>query len=179
MTDAARPPLALLRHPAGWLASGFGAGYAPIGPGTVGSFTALLPWLLFALWHPFATWVGIALIFAIGVWASGWVIAQLGREDPSVVVIDEWAGQWLALSLIDLGLRLMPGLHAPSMWALLALGFIAFRVCDITKPWPASWADRELSGGFGTMLDDLLAGFWAGLLGVVVLAVAGGMLGAR
>lgn len=173
MTTHPRPPLALLRHPAGWLASGFGGGYAPVAPGTVGSLMAIPPWLLLALWHPLAAWIGIGLVFAIGVWASSWVIRQLGREDPGVVVIDEWAGQWLALSLIDLGLRFVPGLHAPSTWALLVLGFIAFRACDITKPWPASWADREVPGGLGAMLDDLLAGVWAGLLGVVVLAVAG------
>lgn len=174
MTGPNRPPISLLRHPAGWIASGLGGGYAPIAPGTVGSLIALLPWLLFALWHPLAAWAAIAIVFAIGIWASGWVIRELGREDPSVVVIDEWAGQWLALSLIDLGLRFIPGLYAPSMWAFLVLGFIAFRVCDIAKPWPASWADREVSGGLGAMLDDLLAGVWAGLLGVVVLAVAGG-----
>lgn len=176
MTIRARPPLSLLRHPAGWLASGFGGGYAPVAPGTVGSLMAIPPWLLLALWHPLAAWIGIGLAFAIGVWAAGWVIRQLGREDPGVVVIDEWAGQWLALSLIDLGLRFVQGLHAPSTWALLALGFIAFRVCDIVKPWPASWADREMSGGLGAMLDDLLAGLWAGVAGVAVLAMAGALM---
>lgn len=176
MTIRARPPLSLLRHPAGWLASGFGGGYAPFAPGTVGSLMAIPPWLLLAHWHPLAAWIGIGLAFAIGVWAAGWVIRQLGREDPGVVVIDEWAGQWLALSLIDLGLRFVSGLHAPSTWALLALGFIAFRVCDIVKPWPASWADREMSGGLGAMLDDLLAGLWAGVAGVAVLAMAGALM---
>jgi len=172
-----RPPISLLRHPAGWIASGMGGGYAPVAPGTVGSLTALPPWLLFALWHPLAAWAAIAIVFAIGVWASGWVIRELGLEDPPVVVIDEWAGQWLALSLIDFGLRFIPGLYPPSMWAFLALGFIAFRICDINKPWPASWADREVPGGLGAMLDDLLAGAWAGLLGVAVLALAGALLG--
>jgi phosphatidylglycerophosphatase A len=170
VTSTPRPPRALLRHPAGWLASGFGGGYAPLAPGTVGSLIAIPPWLLLALWHPLAAWIGIALVFAVGVWASGWVIRQLGREDPGVVVIDEWAGQWLALSLIDLGLRFVPGLHVPSTWALLVIGFVAFRACDIAKPWPASWADREVSGGLGAMLDDLFAGVWAGIAGIAVLA---------
>jgi phosphatidylglycerophosphatase A len=170
VTSTPRPPRALLRHPAGWLASGFGGGYAPLAPGTVGSLIAIPPWLLLALWHPLAAWIGIALVFAVGVWASGWVIRQLGREDPGVVVIDEWAGQWLALSLIDLGLRLVPGLHVPSTWALLAIGFVAFRACDIAKPWPASWADQKVSGGLGAMLDDLFAGIWAGIAGIALLA---------
>jgi phosphatidylglycerophosphatase A len=178
MTATTRPPLALLRHPAGWLATGFGGGYAPVAPGTVGSLMAIPPWLALALWHPLATWIGLALVFAIGVWAAGWVIRAIGREDPGVVVIDEWAGQWLCLSLVDLGLRWIPGLHAPSTWALVALGFVAFRACDIVKPWPASWADREVSGGVGAMLDDVLAGAWAGLAAIVVLAVAGSLTAA-
>lgn len=173
MTPAPRPPLALLRHPAGWLASGFGGGYAPVAPGTVGSLMAIPPWVALALWHPLAAWIGIALLFALGVWSAGWVIREIGREDPGVVVIDEWAGQWLCLSLIDLGLRFIPGLYAPSTAALAALGVVAFRACDIGKPWPASWADRELSGGLGAMLDDVIAGAWAGLAAITVLAVAG------
>jgi len=143
---------ALLRHPAGWLASGFGAGFSPRAPGTVGSLVALLPWWLWLrgipAWH-YALVLGCA--FALGVWASDWVIGKLGSQDPQVVVWDEFVGLWLALFL------------APPGWAWMLGGFVAFRLFDIWKPWPVRWADRQVHGGFGTMLDDLLAGGYAWL----------------
>ena len=142
----------LLRHPAGWLASGFGCGFSPRAPGTVGSLVALLPWWFWLrelpMWH-YALVLGCA--FALGVWASDWVIGKLGREDPGVVVWDEFTGLWLALFL------------APPGWHWVLGGFLAFRLFDIWKPWPVSWADRAVHGGFGAMLDDLLAGGYAWL----------------
>ena len=152
----------LLRHPAGWLATGFGSGLAPRAPGTVGSLVALLPWWLWlrALppWH-YALALGCA--FALGVWAADRVIAQLGRQDPGVVVWDEFVGLWLALFL------------APPGWQWMLAGFALFRLFDIWKPWPVRWADRAVHGGFGTMLDDLLAGGYAWLalqLGEVLIS---------
>ena len=97
--------------------------------------------------------VGCALVcaFALGVWASDWVIGKLGAQDPSVVVWDEFTGLWLALFL------------APPGWAWMLGGFLAFRLFDIWKPWPVRWADRAVHGGFGAMFDDLLAGAYAWL----------------
>ena len=142
----------LLRHPAGWLASGFGAGLSPKAPGTIGSLVALLPWWLWLrglpAWH-YALVLGCA--FALGVWAADWVIGKLERQDPQVVVWDEFVGLWLALFL------------APPGWPWMLGGFAAFRLFDIWKPWPVRWADRAVHGGFGTMLDDLLAGAYAWL----------------
>ena len=94
-------------------------------------------------------------MFCVGWWASSEYVRWAGVEDPSAVVIDEVAGQWLALVLAD-----------PHLWWTWAIGFAAFRLFDIVKPWPVSWADRTLHGGLGVMLDDVLAG----LYGVVVLA---------
>ena len=91
----------------------------------------------------------------LGWWASE--IYAHGRNDPSEVVIDEVAGQWLVLIV------------APLDPALSALGFVLFRLADITKPWPANWAERHLPGGLGIMADDIVAGAYAG---VVVWAVA-------
>jgi phosphatidylglycerophosphatase A len=91
----------------------------------------------------------LLLAFAVGVWAANWVIAQTGIEDPSVVVWDEFVGQWIALLLLPAGWP----------WALAA--FALFRLFDIWKPWPVRWADRQLHGGFGAMLDDVLAGLYA------------------
>ena len=142
----------LLRHPAGWLATGFGSGLAPRAPGTVGTLVALLPWWLWLRelppWH-YALVLGCG--FALGVWAADRVIAQLGSQDPGVVVWDEFVGLWLALFL------------APPGWPWMLTGFAAFRLFDIWKPWPVRWADRAVHGGLGTMLDDLLAGAYAWL----------------
>jgi phosphatidylglycerophosphatase A len=150
---------AVFSHPAGWIASGFGAGLSPFASGTVGSAVALLPWLgLRELALPF---YGIALViaFAIGVWASEIIVRRLRIEDPGVIVWDEFVGQWVALT---------PLLIWPRGWPWIAAGFVLFRVFDVWKPWPASWADRNVKGGFGAMLDDVFAGVYAAL----VLAIA-------
>lgn len=140
----------VLTHPLGWIASGLGAGLSPRAPGTFGSLAALLPWFFWLRVQPPAIYLGVvALTFAIGVLAAQWVIDQTRIEDPSVVVCDEFIGQWLALFL------------APAGWLWIAGGFALFRLFDIWKPWPVSWADNKLHGGFGAMFDDLLAGAYA------------------
>ena len=147
----------VLTHPAGWIASGFGVGLAPRAAGTFGSLAALVPWWLWLRHLPLAHYLGlVALAFAIGIWAGDWVIARTRIEDPGVVVWDEFIGQWLALLL------------APAGWGWMLAGFALFRLFDIWKPWPVRWADRKLHGGFGTMLDDVLAGLYA--LGVLQAA---------
>ena len=161
---------AALRDPAVWIASGFGAGFAPFAPGTVGSAVAIVPYLGLRLAG--SGWVLLAsvVVFAIGVRVAQRVIDRLGREDPGLVVIDEWVGQWLTLAIMEGAVALCaPRLGAPPLALLLLAGFLVFRACDIVKPWPASWADRELHGGFGAMLDDAFAGLWAGLLGAAGL----------
>ena len=142
-------PNVLLRHPAGWLASGFGSGFSPFAPGTVGSAVALLPWLwLRTLPLPFYA-VIVLTAFAVGVWASGWVVQRSGVQDPQVVVWDEFVGVWIALAA------------APAGWIWMLAGFALFRLFDIWKPWPVSWADEKLHGGLGVMLDDVFAGMYA------------------
>ena len=152
----------LLMHPAGWIATGFGVGLLPKAPGTFGSLVALIPWWLW-LRHLPALHYGIVLALAlvVGIWAAGWVIAKLRVEDPGVVVWDEFLGQWIAL------------FAAPAGWPWLLAGFVLFRLFDIWKPWPVSWADRKLHGGFGAMFDDVLAGIYALLvLQLVALSLA-------
>lgn len=148
--DAPQPARIVLSHPAGWIACGLGAGLSPWAPGTIGSLVALVPWW-FWLRHlePGLYLAWLALAFALGTWAAGWVIRKSRIEDPSVVVWDEFVGQWLALLL------------APPGWQWPLAAFVLFRLFDIWKPWPVRWADRELHGGFGAMLDDVLAGLYA------------------
>ena len=133
----------VLRHPWGWLASGFGSGLSPFAPGMV-------------------VVAAIVIAFALGVLAANWVIAKTGIEDPGVVVIDEWVGTWIIL-LPALTLWPLLGYTAP-LWLECTLAFFAFRLTDILKPWPASWADRELHGGFGAMADDAIAGVYSALM---------------
>ena len=140
----------ILRSPAGWIASVCGVGLMPRAPGTFGSLAALVPWWLWLRHQPLSVYLVVLFAgFALGVWASGWVIEKIKIEDPSVVVWDEVIGQWIALMFAP------PGL----LWLLL--GFVLFRIFDIAKPWPVSWADRKLHGGFGAMFDDVLAGLYA------------------
>lgn len=152
---------AVLTHPAGWIATGFGAGLSPFAPGTIGSAVALLPWLWLRGLPPAAYFVCVAAVFALGVAASRVLVARLRLHDPGCIVIDEFVGLWLALAFV------------PAGWTWVAAGFVLFRLFDVWKPWPVSWADREVHGGFGVMLDDALAGVLAGLVLVATALFAG------
>ncbi|SFN39977.1 phosphatidylglycerophosphatase A family protein [Dokdonella immobilis] len=145
---------AVLGHPAGWIASGFGSGLSRYAPGTAGSAAALIPWLGLRELPIVAVVAIIAVAFAIGVWASNVVIGRLRISDPGVIVCDEFVGQWITL---------LPLLIWPVHWVWLLVGFFLFRLFDVWKPWPCSWADRHVKGGFGVMLDDALAGIYAAM----------------
>lgn len=150
----------VLSHPAGWIASGFGIGLSPRAPGTVGSLAALVPWwFLLRDQPPWIYALALVVAFAVGVWAAGWVIDRTRIEDPGVVVWDEFIGQWIALFLL------------PAGWPWIIAAFALFRLFDIWKPWPVRWADRQLHGGTGAMLDDVLAGIYAFLVVQVLAAL--------
>ncbi|MDF2096173.1 phosphatidylglycerophosphatase A family protein [Aquibaculum arenosum] len=135
------------------LATWFGSGRLPGPSGTWGSLAALPPAAaLVWLGGPWLLALATLAIVAAGWWSSEVYTHSTQREDPSEVVIDEVAGQWMPLVVLPF--------HP---WAWLA-AFIAFRLFDILKPWPVSWADRRLPGGLGIMADDLLAGLYAALL---------------
>lgn len=146
-----RPPDTLpLWHPACFLSTWFGAGLLPRVPGTWGSAAALpFAWLIAAAFGSTGLLVAGIAAFCLGVWAAGVYVRRSGIRDPGPVVIDEVAGQWITLAF------------APLTPLAYLLGFLLFRTCDILKPWPANLADRRLGGGFGTMLDDMLAALYA------------------
>jgi phosphatidylglycerophosphatase A len=132
------------------IASGFGIGCAPVAPGSFGSLAALpVAWLLQSAAGGGAVLAAACLCFAVGCWASARVVAQFGAEDPSYIVVDEIAAQLLVLAAL------------PATVVAYAIGFLAFRLADIAKPFPAGWCDRNVHGGFGVMLDDAVAGFQA------------------
>jgi phosphatidylglycerophosphatase A len=139
------------------LATWFYAGKLRPAPGTWGSLAAI-PFALPLAWYG-GFWALVAAslaVFALGIWASQAHALSLGRADPGEVVVDEVAGQWLTLAPLCLD------------WRLWAVGFFAFRVMDVVKPWPCSWCDRHLKGGLGIMLDDLLAGLYAAIVSALL-----------
>ena len=141
----------LLRNPVHAAAFGFGAGLAPIAPGTIGSLVALpLYWLLAPLAAPVYIAL-LAMLFLLGVWVTARTEHDLGVHDHSGIVLDEIVGQLVALFLVPLNL----------VWMLL--GFGLFRLFDIWKPWPIRWLNDRMPGGWGIMLDDLAAGVAAAL----------------
>ncbi len=146
------------------VASVFGIGYFDIAPGTIMSAVATPLALLIGIRAGAMSILGASLIaFVIGVFACADHMRQTGRnDDPSECVVDELAGQWLACAFAGLTFGgLIPSPHASI--AAFALAFVLFRVFDIWKPWPVSWAE-QFDGGLGVMLDDMVAGVMAGVL---------------
>jgi len=133
-------------NPAIFIASGGGAGYAPKAPGTFGSALGLaIGTLLLHLGHG-PLLAGIVVASALGVWAV-WAVG--GQNDPGWIVIDEVAGQMIAMFSLP-----------RVTWAGLILAFVLFRLFDIWKPGPVGWADKK-HGPLGVMADDWIAGFLA------------------
>ena len=142
------------------IATWFGCGYWPWGPGTAGSASGVLAAWLWVRYGGLPPWtlLPLALICTLpGVWAAGRTAHMLGREDPGLVVVDEVLGQWITLS----------ALHTWSWQGALA-AFVLFRIFDMTKPWPLRKLE-DLPSGWGIVADDLGAGCY----GWVVLFVAG------
>lgn len=144
----------LLAHPAHFIALGFGSGLSRVAPGTAGTLWA---WLSFVFLHRYlndAQWAGLlALSLVIGTWACTVTARHLRMADPGSIVWDEVVAFWLVLWLI------MPTGFWGQLWA-----FALFRFFDAAKPGPVAWADRHFKGfgvrgGFGIMLDDLVAAF--------------------
>lgn len=134
-----------------WVVTWFGTGLLPGAPGTWGSLAALpFAWGLSVAGGPPLLALATVVVFLVGWGCSSLYARRTGLSDPGHVVIDEVAGQWLALIAV-----------APDAISYAA-GFLLFRLFDIVKPWPANWADRSLKGGFGIMLDDIVAGAYAG-----------------
>jgi phosphatidylglycerophosphatase A len=145
------------------IATCFGIGRVPFAAGTVASLAALpLGWVLVYA-GPRAVAIAAALAFALGVWACGAYAKKIGIKDPSECVIDEVAGQWIALAPIALEMRAFD-------WRPFAMAFFLFRLFDITKPWPIASMEK-LKGGFGIMADDIAAGLFAALALYGMLAI--------
>jgi phosphatidylglycerophosphatase A len=149
------------------IATVFGIGHIRPAPGTWGSLAAL-PLALALMWLG-GPWLLVAATLAAVV--AGFVAVQgditVGDPDPSHVVIDEVAGQWVALFPVAFG-AVAAGASYAALWPGWVAAFVLFRLFDIWKPGPVGWADRQ-QGASGVMMDDLIAGLFAAV-GVILLA---------
>lgn len=151
----------LARHPAHVIAFGFGAGLAPVAPGTWGTLLALpAHWLLSPRLDPVDYLLVIAVLFGLGVWACEVTGRTIGVSDHGGMVWDEAVAFLLVLFFVP----------ATLLWQ--AAAFLLFRLLDILKPPPIRYYERTFRNGFGVMLDDLVAAFYT----LLVFAVASKLL---
>jgi len=145
-----------LGSPSGLLAFGFGSGLSPFAPGTMGTLIAIP--FIFALRSlgEAGFWLVLVLLFLLGVWLCERISRKLGVHDHGGIVWDEMVGYWLSAAFV------------PLQWHWLLAAFVLFRFFDILKPWPIRQLDSKLKGGFGIMIDDVVAAlFTMAILAVV------------
>src|SRR4029079_4100924 len=139
-----------------------GVGYLPLAPGTFGSLVGVgIFWLLVRV-NPLVIVVAILAVTFAGIWAGSRIEQLSGRKDPGKVVVDEVAGQMIALFPLTLFAR----------WSTFAVivSFILFRFFDIVKPYPANRL-QDLDGGMGIMFGDLVAGVYGAIVVSIVLRI--------
>jgi phosphatidylglycerophosphatase A len=145
----------VLGSPTGFLAFGFGSGLSPFAPGTMGTLVAI-PFIfpLKSLGDP-GFWIVLGFLFLLGIKLCWHVSRKLGVHDHAGIVWDEMVGYWISAAFV------------PLQWPWLLAAFLLFRVFDILKPWPIRQIDKKVSGGFGIMIDDVVAALFT----VIILAV--------
>ncbi len=140
----------------GFFALGFGSGLSPYAPGTMGTLVAIPIYILMAHLGTLAYCVLLTLMAIVGVYLCQRTTERLKVDDHPAIVWDEIVGYGITMAF------------APMGWFWISSGFLLFRFFDIVKPWPISWLDKRVKGGFGIMVDDVLAGiFAAGVLGLI------------
>lgn len=154
------PPGLILSTPVHFIAFGFGAGLSPLAPGTAGTVVAIPFWLVLSGLSPELYGGAVAVLFLFGCWVCGESARMLEVHDYPGLVFDEIVGFLIAC------LPLLPAFNTSAVpaWAGLALAFLLFRLFDVLKPWPIRVLDRHVEGGFGVMLDDAVAGVFAGAI---------------
>ena len=139
----------LLANPVHLLAFGFGLGLTKKAPGTVGTLATVPIYYCLTQYVDNLYLPILLVVILLGVWICGKTANDIGVHDHGGIVWDEVAGYLLTMYWVDFS------------WQNLVLGFVLFRFFDILKPWPINWLDRQVDGGLGIMLDDLVAGLMA------------------
>ena len=132
-----------------WLAFGFGSGLSPKAPGTAGTLVAIPFYLLLCQLPVFYYGLFVLSALVIGIYLCDKTSRDMGVHDHSGIVWDEMVGFWITMLMI------------PVSWQSVIAGFMLFRLFDIWKPFPIRLLDRHVKGGFGVMIDDVLAAFYA------------------
>ncbi len=140
------------------LASFFGSGYLHPASGTWGSLTSFVAIVPFTYFYGAVGVIFFSLISFILGWLSSRIVLRYTEHDPSFIVIDETAGQTITFLLVTNMLK-----QSFAYWYLYLIGFVLFRLFDITKPLIIGWADKKLENALGVMLDDIFAGIFAGV----------------
>jgi phosphatidylglycerophosphatase A len=142
------PPIpdSVWQNPVHFIAFGFGVGTIPFAPGTFGTLIAIPFYLLMQPLAPLAYLAITLLIIAASIWISAKATRDIGIEDHQGMCLDEIVGFIVTMFAV------------PAGWGWIAAGFVLFRLFDIWKPWPIRLVDRTVHGGFGIILDDVLAG---------------------
>ncbi len=148
-----------------FIATGAYTGYLPKAPGTWGTLVALPLNILLLRLSAKDYGISLAIIFLLAVYTAGAAEKILDRKDPGAIVIDEIIGMLITL------------IAAPATPLVWLVAFLLFRLFDIIKPWPVSWADRRLNGGLGIVMDDVLAGGYAWLVLHGLLTLLPGLAG--
>lgn len=145
----ASTPRSVWRNPVHFAAFGFGSGAAPVAPGTFGTLMGAALYLLLPVlsWPLYLLFVLAATL--VGIWLCDKTTRDIGVHDHGGIVWDEFVGYWITMFM------------APVGWLWITVGFVLFRFFDIVKPWPIRWLDQHVKGGFGVMIDDVLAGVMA------------------
>ncbi|RKY51485.1 MAG: phosphatidylglycerophosphatase A [Candidatus Neomarinimicrobiota bacterium] len=136
-----------------FIATSFYTGYFPIAPGTVGSGLALIIFYVFPELRGLYLFLLTGLVFFIGVWAAT-EVEKTDGHDASIINIDEVVGMWVSLLFLPAGIS--------GIWWWVG-AFFVFRAFDVVKPFPVGWS-QKLPGGWGVMVDDVLAGIYTNLL---------------
>jgi len=149
MKNNIKIPVSYLKNPLHFLSLGFGSGLMPKAPGTFGTIAAIPVYILMSELS-LALFIAVTLLITfVGIFLAEYTSKALGVHDHSGIVIDEIAGYLITMIAV------------PFDWVWIIVGFILFRIFDILKPWPISWLDKRVQGGFGIMVDDVLAGIFA------------------
>lgn len=141
-------PKAVWYNPLYFIGFGLGSGAAPFAPGTFGTLMAI-PFYLLLRPLPLLYYLLFTIIFiAASSWLCDYLSRQLHEHDHPGMCIDEFAGFFVTM------------INAPHGWGWVLLGFLLFRLFDVWKPWPIRYIDEKIHGGFGMVLDDVIAGLF-------------------